>query len=111
MMICYKNLGPLWNLIVLSELGVDISADAVEFMLKEHETWKRLQEKRNNADYLHYRGKLKLKAGERYASEEHMVTLNAVGYATGEYIGFVASNSDEDDEEDEGTISSYSSTR
>ena len=80
MAIRHKKLGPLWKLIVLSEMGVDIHADAVKFMLKEHKTWKRLWQKRNNADYLHYRSKLKLKAGERHASKkEHMVTLNAVG--------------------------------
>ena len=87
-----------------SEMGVDIPADAVEFMLKEQETWKNLWKKKNKADYLHYRSKLKLKAGERHASEkEHMVTLNAVGYATGEYMGSTAEESDEDKEE-EGTI-------
>ena len=103
MAICHKNLGPLWKLIVLSEMGVDIPADAVEFMLKEQETWKKLREKRSNAD----RSKLKLKAGERHASQkEHMVTLNAVGYETGEYMGSAANESDEDDDEaDEGTIS------
>ena len=87
-------------------MGVDIPADAVEFMLKEQETWKKLREKRNNADYLHYRSKLKVKAGERHTSEkEHMVTLNAFGYETGEYMGSAACESDEDDEADEGTIS------
>ena len=38
-----------------------------------------------------------------------MVTLNAVGYETGEYMGTAASESDEDDDEaDEGTISTES---
>ena len=32
-----------------------------------------------------------------------MVTLNAVGYATGEYMGSTVEESDEDDEEEEGT--------
>ena len=49
---------------------------------------------------------IEVKAGEKHASEmEHMVTLNAVGYETGEYMGSAASESDEDDEADEGTIS------
>ena len=109
MAICHKNLGPLWKLIILCEMGVDIPAEAVEFMLKEQKTWKKLQEKRNKADYLHYRSKLKLKASERHASEkEHMVTLNAVGYATGEYMGSTVEESDEDDEEEGGTNSTMS---
>ena len=106
MVICHKNLGPLWKLITLCEMGVDIPAEAVEFMLKEQETWKKLREKRNKADYLHYRSRLKLKASERHASEkEHMVTLNAVGYATGEYTGSTVEESDKDDEEEEGVSS------
>ena len=42
MAICRKNLGPLWKLITLGEMDVDIPAEAVEFMLKEQETWKKL---------------------------------------------------------------------
>ena len=38
MAICHKNLGPLWKFITLCEMGVDIPAEAVEFMLKEQET-------------------------------------------------------------------------
>ena len=52
MAICHKNLGPLWKLIILCEMGVDIPAEAVEFMLKKQKTWKKLREKRNKADYL-----------------------------------------------------------
>ena len=61
--------------------------------------------KDNNANYLRYKSKLKLKAGEKHASmDEHMVTLNAVEYATGECMKSAASKSDKDDEEDEDTI-------
>ena len=102
MAICHKNLGPLWKLIALCEMGVDIPAEAVGFMLREQDTWKKLREKRKKADYLHYRSKLKLKASERHVSEkEHMVTLNAVGYTTGEYMGSTNSGGDIDDDEDD----------
>ena len=78
-----KTLGPLWKLITLCEMGVDVPAKAVEFMLRKQDSWKKLREKRKKADYLHYRNKLKLKASERHTSEkEHMVTLNAVRYTT-----------------------------
>ena len=39
MAICHKNLGPLWKLIIFCEMGVDIPAEAIEFMLKEQKTW------------------------------------------------------------------------
>ena len=67
---------------------------------------KEASRKEKKADYLHYRSKLKLKASERHASEkEHMVTLNAVGYTTGEYTGStVEGNSGDDDDDDEDVI-------
>ena len=42
-----QNLGPLWKLICLWEMGVYVPQDAVVAILKEHTQWHRQQQKRS----------------------------------------------------------------
>ena len=50
-----QHLGPLWKLICLWEMGVDVPQDAVVAILKEHIQWYRQQQKRSTPEYLNYR--------------------------------------------------------
>ena len=44
--ICHKNLGPLWKLIALHKMGVDIPAEAVGFMAREQESSRKEEKSR-----------------------------------------------------------------
>ena len=50
-----QNPGPLWKLICLWEMGVDVPQDAVVAVLKEHTQWHTQQQKRSTPEYLKYR--------------------------------------------------------
>ena len=105
MAVCHKNLGPIWKIICLCEMGVDIPEVAVSVILKEQELWSKKREKRNQSDYYQKRNLLKQRASQRHAAEkEHMVTLRAVGCTTAEYVGssmIDAPDSVDDDVDDE----------
>ena len=50
-----QNLGSLWKIICLWEMGVDIPQAAVVATIKEHTKWHRQQQKRGTPEYLKYR--------------------------------------------------------
>ena len=95
MAVCHKNLGPIWKVICLCEMGVDIPEaavsailDAVSAILDEQLLWSKQRERRNQSEYYQKRNLLKLRANKRHAAEkDHMVTLRAVGCTTAEYVG------------------------
>ena len=86
MAVCHKNLGPIWKLICLCEIGVDIPEDALFVILNEQKLWDHSRERRNQSK--HYRSLHKQAVNKRHANEkEHMVTLRTSDCATAEYIG------------------------
>ena len=88
MAVCHKNLGPIWKLICLCEMGVDIPEDALSTILNEQKLWEYSRERRNQSKHYHYRSLHKQKTNKRHAAEkEHMITLRAVGCTTAEYVG------------------------
>ena len=88
MAVCHKNLGPIWKIICLCEMGVDIPEAAVSAILDEQQLWSKQRERRNQTDYYQKRNLLKQRANKRHAAEkDHMVTLHAVGCTTAEYVG------------------------
>ena len=88
MAVCHKNLGPIWKLICLCEMGVDIPVDALSAILNEQKLWDHSHERRNQSEHYHYRSLRKQVVHKRHAAEkEHMVTLRAVGCTTAEYVG------------------------
>ena len=88
MAVCHKNLGPIWKLICLCEMGVDIPEDALSTILNEQKLWEHSRERRNQSKHYHYRSLHKQKTNKRHAAEkEHMITLRAVGCTTAEYVG------------------------
>ena len=88
MAVCHKNLGPIWKVICLCEMGVDIPEVAVSAILDEQQLWSKKREKRNQSDYYQKRNLLKQRANQRHAAEkDHLVTLRAVGCTTAEYVG------------------------
>lgn len=88
MAVCHKNLGPIWKLICLCEMGVDIPEDALSTILNEQKLWEQSRERRNQSGHYHYRSLHKQKVNKRHAAEkEHMITLRAVGCTTAEYVG------------------------
>ena len=88
MAVCHKNLGPIWKLICLCEMSVDIPEDALSTILNDQKLWEHSRERRNQSKHHHYRSLHKQKTNKRHAAEkEHMITLRAVGCATAEYVG------------------------
>ena len=88
MAVCHKNLGPIWKLMCLCEMGVDIPEDALSTILNEQKVWEQSRERRNQSKHYHYRSLHKQKTNKRHAAEkEHMITLRAVGCTTAEYVG------------------------
>ena len=80
MAVCHKNLGPIWKLIYLCEMDVDIPEDALSTILNEQKLWDRSRERRNQSKHYHYQRIHKQKTNKRHAAEkEHMITLQAVG--------------------------------
>ena len=83
MAVCHKNLGPIWKVICLCEMGVDIPEAAVSAILDEQLLWSKQRERRNQSEYYQKRNLLKLRANKRHAAEkDYMVTLRAVGCTT-----------------------------
>ena len=96
MAVCHKNLGPIWKLICLCEMGVDIPEDALSAILNEQKLWDHSRERRNQSEHYHYRSLRKQVVHKRHATEKkHMVTLRAVGCTTAEYVGSSAAGTAE----------------
>ena len=88
MAVCHKNLGPIWKLICLCEMVVDIPEDPMSAISNEQKLWDHSREQRNQSEHYHYRSLHKQIVHKRHAAEkEHMVTLQAVGCTTAEYVG------------------------
>ena len=88
MVVCHKNLSPIWKLICLCEMGMDIPEDALSAILNEQKLWDHSHERRNQSEHYHYRSLHKQVVHKRHATEkEHMITLRAVGCTTAEYVG------------------------
>ena len=88
MAVSHKNLGPIWKLICLCQMGVDIPEDALSVILNEQKLWDHSRERRNQSKHYHYRSLHKQAVNKRHANEkEHMVTLRTSDCATAEYIG------------------------
>ena len=63
--------------------------DALSTILNEQNVWEQSRERRNQSKHYHYRRLRKQKTNKRHAAEkEHMITLQAVGCTTAEYVGF-----------------------
>jgi len=54
MAICHKNLGPIWKLICMCEIGMDMPENAVQYMLGELNAWINQCKCRNSDLYHHY---------------------------------------------------------
>ena len=52
MQILIQNLGPLWKVVCLWNMGVDVPQSAVTAVLKEHAKWQKQLEKRHTSEYL-----------------------------------------------------------
>ena len=50
MAVCHKNLGPIWKVICLCEMGVDIPEAAVSAILDEQLLWSKQSERRNQSE-------------------------------------------------------------
>ena len=88
MAVCHKNLGPIWKLICLCEMGVDIPEYASSAILDEQKLWEHSRERRNQNRHYHYRSLHKQRINKRHSAEkEHVITLRAVGCTTAEYVG------------------------
>ena len=92
MAVCHKNLGPIWKLICLCEMGADVPEEAVSAILDEQSTWEYYRQRRNKSVYYHYRSLRKQRGvvGEK----DHMIQLCAVGSTTAEYIGSSSSTAE-----------------
>ncbi|XP_065913159.1 uncharacterized protein [Dysidea avara] len=102
MAICHKNIGPLWKLVCLWSMGVDVPQSAVTTIMKDHRQWQKQQEKRHTENYLKYKNSLKQKASQRHEIEkDYMVTMNAFGITTAEYSGDTALEGDTLEQNDE----------
>ena len=64
MAVCHKNLGPIWKLICLCEMGVDVPQEAVSAILDEQSTSEYYRQRRNKSAYYHYRSLCKSKKRE-----------------------------------------------
>ena len=88
MAVCHKNLGPIWKLICLCEMGVDIPEEALSTILNEQKLWDHSRERRNQSKHYHYQSLHKQKTSKKHTAEkEHMITLRAIGCITAEYVG------------------------
>ena len=86
MAMCYKNLGPIWKLVSLCKMGVDVPEQAVSAILAEQDLWSYYRQRRHKNAYYHYRSLLKSKTTKRHSAEkDHMIHLRAVGTTTAEY--------------------------
>ena len=103
MAICHKNLGPIWKLICMCEMGIDVPENAMQYMLHEQSAWISQRNRRNSDLHRHYRSLTKRKAVQRHEDEKHfMTTLKAAGYSTAEYVGTGLGDDDEEEQaEDE----------
>ena len=54
MAVCHKNLGPIWKLICLCEMGVDIPEEALSTILNEQKLWCHSHERRDQSKHYHY---------------------------------------------------------
>ena len=55
-LIClFQNLGPLWKLLCLWEMGVDVPRSAVAAVVKEHSKWHKQRTHRRKPEYPKYR--------------------------------------------------------
>ena len=103
MAICHKNLGPIWKLICMCEMGIDVPESALQYILGEQNLWTSQRKRRNSDLHRHYRSLTKRKAVQRHEDEKnYMITLKAAGYNTGEYVGTgLGDDNDEEQVEEE----------
>ena len=88
MAICHKNLDPIWKLICLCQMGVDVPEQAVSTILAEQDLWSYYRERRNRNAHYHYRSLLKSKTAKRHSDEkDYMIQLCDIGRMTAEYTG------------------------
>ena len=98
MAICHKNLGPIWKIICMRAMGIQMPGNAVQYILSEHILWSGQRKHRNSDLHHHYRSLAKRKAVQRHEDEKsYMTTLEATGYSTAEYVG--TGLGDDNDEE------------
>ena len=50
-----QNLGPIWKLLCLANMGVDVPSSAALNILAEQEEWEKSRKRRSTASYLHKR--------------------------------------------------------
>jgi len=102
MAICHKNLGPIWKLICMCEMGIDVPQNAITYMLSEQNAWSSQRKRRNSDVHHHYRSLTKRKAVKRHEDEKsYMTTLKAAGYSTGEYVGTGLGDDEEEEQAEE----------
>ncbi|XP_065915443.1 uncharacterized protein [Dysidea avara] len=88
MAICHKNLGPLWKVLCLWMMEVDVPFPGVAAIFKEHVNWQRLHTRRGTPEYRKYKSSLKTKANQRHEMEKaRMDTLKTTGVSTSSYKG------------------------
>jgi len=74
MAVCHKNLRPVWKLICLCEMGVDVPKEAVPAILDEQSTWEYYRHRRNKNAYYHYRSLCNSKKWKRRSEErDHVI--------------------------------------
>jgi len=49
-----QNIGPLWKVVCLWKMGVDVPSPGVVTILKEHVNWQRLHTRRGTPEYRKY---------------------------------------------------------
>jgi len=75
MAICHKNLGPIWKIICMCAMGIQMPENVVLYIISEQILWN--GQCRNSDLYRHYRSLAKRKAVQRHEDEKsYMTTFN-----------------------------------
>ena len=119
-----QNLGPIWKILCLLKMGVDVPITAIQYILQQQQQFVKARELRSKPWFYHakyavalhvfyipgsielcfflFRAQAKVAVVQRHERErEYMQSLRAVGHNTGEYVGRGRGDHEKQQENDE----------